>query len=371
VRAAGSETKPDAPAGPRWLLAELSYRCPLRCVYCSNPRDFAELKAELGTEDWLRVLKEARALGAVQLGLSGGEPLVRKDLVELVAEARRLGYYSNLITSGIGLSAGRLAALKDAGLDHVQLSLQAASAELNDAIGGASSFARKLAAAALIKDAGYPMVLNVVLHRLNIAQVAELLDLAERLGADYVELANAQYDGWAFNNRDALLPTRAQLAQAEAELARFRASPGKHPKVFWVVPDYYEGRPKPCGGGWARHMLVVAPDGSAMPCHGARQLPIAFPNVRTQSVGEIWSSPPFARFRGEEWMPDLCRTCPEKERDFGGCRCQAFLLTGDAAATDPACAKSSHHGLVADAVARSATGGAVLRYRDGVAFRAP
>jgi len=338
--------------GPRWLLAELTYRCPLRCVYCSNPLDYARIDKELSTEEWLRVFREARELGAVQLGFSGGEPLVRADLEVLVGEARRLGFYTNLITSGIGLSAVRLARLRDAGLDHVQLSFQAATPDINDAIGGAATFSRKLKAARMIKAAGYPMVLNFVLHRQNIEQVERILLLSLELEADYVELANTQYDGWALINRDALLPTAEQLAAAEAVVTKWRETRGASPKIYYVVPDYYGGRPKPCGGGWAKTLLVVAPDGLALPCHGARKIPLPFPNVKNQNLAAIWQeSTAFQHFRGEAWMEEPCRSCPERGKDFGGCRCQAMALTGNAASTDPTCAKAPKHYLVQQAVA--------------------
>lgn len=355
--------------GPRWLLAELSYRCPLRCSYCSNPADYETIDAELDTDAWKRVLSEARALGAVQLGFSGGEPLVRADLEELVAHARGLGYYVNLVTSGVGLTDGRIARLKNAGLDHIQLSVQGADAKTNDWIAGAPTFARKLAAARRIKAHGFPMVLNVVLHRHNLHQVPALLALADELGADYLELANAQYDGWAASNRDALLPSPGEVEAAETALARYREGGGKV-KVFFVVPDYLAGRPKPCGGGWAKHMLVVAPDGLALPCHGARKLPLPFPNVRDLGVAAIWrESAAFRAYRGEGWMPEPCRSCPERDKDFGGCRCQAFLLTGDAAATDPACDRSPAHALVLEAARRAEAPARVSRpliYRDGM-----
>lgn len=364
MRAAGSASSPKGP-GPRWLLAELSYRCPLRCVYCSNPVNHAAVSDELDTAAWIRVLREARALGAVQLGFSGGEPLVRSDLEELVDEGCRLGYYTNLITSGVGLTAKRMGRLKELGLDHIQLSLQDSRAETNDRIAGARVFDRKLRAAEAIKAHGFPMVLNVVLHRYNVDHVREILDLAVKLEADYVELANAQYDGWAYLNRTALLPDRAQLDAAEAAVRAFRAEHGAKPKVYYVVPDYFEGRPKACGGGWATSMMVVAPDGMALPCHGARKLPLPFPSVSQMSVADIWhTSPAFQKFRGLDWLPAPCRTCPDKEKDYGGCRCQAYLMTGDMKAPDPACDRVPGHEQVREAVAKAGRG--TLTYRGGV-----
>ncbi len=357
MSAAGSYTSAERArrAGPRWLLAELTYRCPLHCPYCSNPTTAASRHAELSTAEWLRVLREGRALGAVQLGFSGGEPLLRDDLEVLVAEARRLGFYSNLITSGIGLSEARMRAFKDAGLDHVQLSFQDSSRELNDALSGARTFDLKLKAAGLIKQHDYPMVLNVVLHRLNIDHVADILEMAEQLGADYVELANAQYYGWGARNRDRLLPTHEQLARAEEATLRFRQRKGERMRVFFVVSDYYEDRPKACMNGWGSVFLTVAPDGTALPCHAARMLPgLPFPNVRDSHLAAIWhDSEGFNRYRGDGWMKEPCRSCPQKEKDFGGCRCQAYQLTGDPANADPVCALSPQHHRVHEAIAEA------------------
>jgi len=346
---------PSGPGPPLWLLLELTYRCPLHCVFCYNPTEFARTGAELPTEDWLRVLREARALGAVQLGLSGGEPLEREDLETIVAEAHRLGYYINLITSGVGLTASRIAALKAGGLDHIQLSFQDSTRELNDFLSSTRTFELKARVAELIRAHDYPMVLNVVLHRLNIDHVGEILDMAERLGAQYVELANTQYYGWAWLNRQQLLPSRAQLARAEAATQRFRERVAGRIQVYFVVPDYFERRPKACMGGLGSVFLGIAPDGIAMPCHAARMLPgLDLPNVRSADIRTIWyDSPAFNRFRGEAWMKEPCRSCPERTHDFGGCRCQAYLLTGDATNTDPVCDLSPHHQLVTDAVARA------------------
>jgi PqqA peptide cyclase len=345
------------PVGPPlWLLLELTYRCPLHCVFCYNPTDFARTGPELDTADWLRVLREARALGAVQLGLSGGEPLARDDLEVIVAEAHTLGFYINLITSGIGMTAARIAALKAAGLDHIQLSFQDSTREMNDFLSSTRTFELKSKVAALIRAHDYPMVLNVVLHRHNIDHVAEILAMAEAMGAQYVELANTQYYGWAWLNRDELLPSREQLQRAEAVTNTFRERLGRRMQIYFVVPDYFETRPKPCMSGLGSVFLALAPDGTAMPCHAARMLPnLTLPNVRDRSVREIWyDSPAFNRFRGDAWMKEPCRSCPEKHKDFGGCRCQAYLLTGDADNADPVCDLSPHHGLVTAAVARAA-----------------
>jgi pyrroloquinoline quinone biosynthesis protein E len=333
---------------PMWLLAELTYRCPLHCVFCSNPVDYTRHDREMDTATWKRVLGEARALGAVQLGFSGGEPLLRDDLEELVAHARGLGFYTNLITSGVGLTEARAKALKSAGLDHVQLSFQDSTRELNDFISSTRTFELKSKVAALIKAEGYPMVLNCVMHRFNLPHVGRIIDMAERMGADYLELANTQYYGWAWQNRAALMPTVDELRDAEAIVMVHRERLDGRMKVLWVSPDYADARPKPCMAGWGSLFMVVAPDGSALPCHSARMLPgIAFPDLRHTSVREAWyDSDAFNRYRGQSWMNSTCGDCDEKSHDFGGCRCQAFLVTGDAAATDPVCPKSEHRGRV-------------------------
>jgi PqqA peptide cyclase len=373
--AVGAPQPASAAGPPLWLLLELTYRCPLHCVFCYNPTEFANSGAELDTAQWLRVLREARALGAVQLGLSGGEPLVREDLEAIVAAAHELGYYINLITSGIGMTEPRIRALKDAGLDHIQLSFQDSTREMNDFLSSTRTFELKAKVAALIRKYDYPMVLNVVLHRLNIDHVGEILTMAEALGADYVELANTQYYGWAWLNREQLLPSRAQLERAEETTQRFRECVAGKMQIYFVVPDYFETRPKACMSGLGSVFLAVAPDGTAMPCHAARMLPgLELPNVRESPIGTIWyDSPAFNRFRGEGWMKEPCRSCPERSRDFGGCRCQAYLLTGDADNADPVCDLSPHHGLVTAAVARAeraaAAGAAssreqVLHFRD-------
>jgi pyrroloquinoline quinone biosynthesis protein E len=324
-------------------------------VYCSNPTELARTGPELETDDWLRVLREARALGAVQLGLSGGEPLVREDLEPIVAEAHTLGFYTNLITSGVGLSESRISALKAAGLDHIQLSLQDSTQEMNDFLSSTRTFELKAKVAALIKRYDYPMVLNIVLHRLNIDHVGQILEMAQQMQAEYVELANTQYYGWAWLNREQLLPSREQLRRAEETTQRFRERVADRMKIYFVVPDYFERRPKPCMNGLGSVFLNIAPDGTALPCHAARMLPnLEFPSVRDASIEWIWfDSPGFNHFRGDAWMKEPCRSCPEKTRDFGGCRCQAYLLTGDAANADPVCDLSPHHHLVTSMVARA------------------
>ena len=363
-------TAPQA-GPPLWLLLELTYRCPLHCVFCYNPTDFARTGPEIATADWVRVLREARALGAVQLGLSGGEPLVREDLEVIVAEAHALGYYINLITSGVGLTRARIAALKAAGLDHIQLSFQDSTREMNDFLSSTRTFELKAQVAALIREYGYPMVLNVVLHRLNIDHVGQILEMAQALGAQYVELANTQYYGWAWLNREQLLPSRAQLEHAEAVTQRFRARVGGQMQIYFVVPDYFETRPKACMKGLGSVFLAIAPDGTAMPCHAARMLPgLDLPHVQQSDIRSIWyDSRAFNRFRGEAWMKEPCRSCPDRSKDFGGCRCQAYLLTGDPDNTDPVCDLSPQHALVTEAVARAeraARAGSTPRPASGV-----
>ncbi len=363
----------ERPGPPLWLLAELSYRCPLHCVFCYNPVDFAQQADELSTDDWLRVLREGRALGAVQLGLSGGEPLVRDDLEVIVAEAKRLGYYSNLLTSGVGLTAERAAALKAAGLDHVQLSFQDSTPEMNDFLSHTRTFELKNRVAALIKAQGWPMVLNVVIHRLNIDHLDRIIDMAHRLGAQYLELANTQYYSWAHVNRAQLLPTREQLQRAEAITEAWRTKLGDAMRIFFVAPDYHEGVAKKCVNGWGSMFLTVAPDGTALPCHTARMLPgPAFPNVREASLRDIWfDSEGFNRYRGTAWMKEPCRSCEHQARDLGGCRCQAWLIAQDAEAADPVCSKSPHHGQVTAAVAAAEQAVAAGVVEQPLVFRNP
>lgn len=339
---------------PLWLLAELTFRCPLQCPYCSNPLDYANHGKELTTDQWVDVLTQARALGAAQLGFSGGEPLTRPDLDILIGQAHELGYYTNLITSGIGLTEDKVARFKQAGLDHIQISFQASDETVNNALAGSKkAFANKLAMAKAVKAAGYPMVLNFVTHRHNIDQIDQIIELCIELNADFVELATCQFYGFAHLNRQGLLPTKDQLDRAEAVTQRYREklkADGNPCKLIFVTPDYYEERPKACMNGWGNVFLTVTPDGTALPCHSARQLPIEFPNVKNQSLESIWyDSFGFNHYRGYDWMKEPCRSCDEKEKDFGGCRCQAYMLTGDAAAADPVCSKSSQHDKILNA----------------------
>ena len=334
--------------GPLWLLAEVTYRCPLHCAFCYNPVDFAQAGPELSTDDWLKVIREARALGAAQFGISGGEPLVRDDIEILVREARQLGFYTNLITSGVGLTEARLAALKDAGLDHIQLSFQDATREANNLITNTRTFDLKRKVATMTKAAGYPTVINCVLHRTNIDHLDRIIEMAAEIGAEYLELANTQYHGWAFLNRQSLMPSAAQLAEAEAVTERWKARLGKKMRILFVTPDYQTKKPKKCMNGWGEVFLSVTPDGLALPCHTARMLPgLEFPDVRDHSIDWIWhESPLFNRFRGTAWLPSTCQSCEDKDKDHGGCRCQAFMLTGDPGATDPVCPKSPDHALI-------------------------
>jgi len=350
-------SRPPATAipAPLWLLAELTYRCPLHCAFCYNPVDYAQHRAELSTEEWFYVMRQARKLGAAQLGFSGGEPLLRDDLEELIGEGRRLGFYTNLITSGIGLTEVRLARMKELGLDHIQLSFQDSTREMNDFLSSTRTFDLKARVARLIKQYDYPMVLNVVLHRYNLDHVGRIIEMALEMGVEYLELANTQYYGWGLVNRAQLMPTREQVLRAEAVVNEYRARIGNRIRILFVVPDYFEERPKACMNGWGSVFLGIAPDGTALPCHAARTLPgIAFPNVREFSLKEIWyASGAFNRYRGDAWMASPCRECAEKNKDFGGCRCQAYALTGSAENADPVCGKSPWHGEVRAIVMRA------------------
>ena len=341
----------DAAPRPYTLVAELTYRCPLRCVYCSNPVELAARGKELDTDSWRRVLREAEALGIVQVNLSGGEPLLRDDLEALVAEARACDLYTTLITSGEPLERARLAGLAALGLDAVQVSFQDDRADEARRIAGVDALAQKRRVAAWVRELGLPLTVNAVLQRANLDRVPEIVALAARLGAERLELANTTYLGWALVNRAALLPTRAQIERAR-EAAREASERLKgRMEILFVLPDYHTDLPRPCMGGWASRHLVVAPDGVALPCHQARSIAsLEFPSVREASLDEIWrDSPGFQAFRGEAWMQEPCASCPRRGKDFGGCRCQAFQLTGDAAATDPACHLSPHHSLVREA----------------------
>ena len=343
---------------PFSLLAEITHRCPLHCPYCSNPLLLASTEHELTTEDWKRVLRETSDLGVLHVGFSGGEPLQRPDLVELVTTAREAGLYTNLITSSLGLTRQRLDDLKRAGLDSIQISFQSDEAPLADRIAGTSAHARKLQAAQMVRDAGLPLTINCVLHRANIERLEHIISLAERLGAERLELANTQYYGWAFKNRALLLPTRSQIETAVPIAAAAKKRLLGKMEVLFVVPDYYSDRPKPCMNGWGQKHLTVNPTGEVLPCPTAHEIKsLRFDNVREKSLAWIWKeSEAFNRFRGTEWLPQPCHDCEFREVDFGGCRCQAALITGDAAVTDPACALSPHRNKLTEFVEATQTG---------------
>jgi pyrroloquinoline quinone biosynthesis protein E len=358
---------PIVPA-PIGLLAELTHRCPLRCPYCSNPLELDRRSGELDTASWLRVLTEAAGLGVLHVHLSGGEPTARSDIVAITAHCAALGLYSNLITSGVGGALQKLDALAEAGLDHVQLSIQAADAANAERIGGLrGAQPQKLAFAARVTELGLPLTLNAVIHRGNIDEVERIIDLALTLGAKRLEIAHTQYYGWAFVNRAALMPARADVDRSIAIVEAARVRLAGRLVIDLVVPDYYAKYPKACQGGWARRLINVTPSGRALPCHAAETIPgLEFWSIVDHSLAEIWlSSPAFNAYRGTAWMPDPCRSCDRRERDWGGCRCQALALAGDAALTDPACSLSPFHSRVqALAVAESAAGTAPdYRYR--------
>lgn len=356
---------------PLWLLAELTYKCPLHCVFCYNPLNYAQNSHELTTAQWVDVMQQGRKLGAAQLGFSGGEPLQRDDLEELIEEGSRLDFYTNLITSGIGLTEARITRMKEAGLDHIQLSFQDSTKEMNDFLSSTKTFDLKMRVAKLIKQYDYPMVLNVVLHRHNLDHVGRIIQMADEMGVEYLELANTQYYGWGLVNRSQLLPDREQLVRAEAVVNEYREKFGHKMRIFFVVPDYFEIRPKACMNGWASVFLGIAPDGSALPCHAAKSLPgIDFPNVTEHSLRHIWyDSDAFNKYRGDAWMKEPCRTCPEKDKDFGGCRCQALALTGDASNADPVCDKSPFHQDLQDIVANAQNQRATVTGEKPIVFR--
>ena len=342
---------------PLALLAELTHRCPLRCPYCSNPLMLDRAGAELDTATWQRVLSEAADLGVLQVHFSGGEPLVRRDLVDLVGHAAKVGLYGNLITSGIGLDTARMTALAEAGLEHVQLSLQDSDLVRGDRVAGLTGAQQqKHFAARLVREVGLPLTINAVVHRGNLERLGDILELAVALGADRVEIAHVQYYGWALRNRASLLPSREQLERATALVEAARTRLKGVLVIDYVVPDYYARRPKACMGGWGRRFLNVTPSGKVLPCHAAETLPgLRFPTVAAAGLADIWyNDPVFGHFRGTRWMPEPCVSCERREIDWGGCRCQAFALTGDATRTDPACALSPDHALMAEARERAA-----------------
>src|SRR6476619_6190626 len=345
---AGGDVKLHSPLG---LLAELTHRCPLGCPYCSNPLALEPRTDELDTQTWARVFNEAAGLGVLQVHLSGGEPGARRDLVEITAAAHDSGLYTNLITSAVGITAATLRKLADNGLDHVQISIQDSEEASADHIAGyQGAFARKRALAAEVVDLKIPLTVNAVMHRANIDHLEAMVELALALGASRVEIAHAQYYGWALKNRSALMPTEHQVKRAAATVEELRRKHHGEIVIDAVVPDYHARLPKPCVGGWGRRSLNVTPSGKVLPCHAAESIPgLTFWNVREHALADIWdNSPAFLAFRGTDWMQEPCRSCPRAKEDFGGCRCQAFALTGDARAADPVCHLSPHHALVGE-----------------------
>ncbi len=355
------------PMAPIGLLVELTHRCPLGCPYCSNPLALERPGTELDSETWKRVFSEAAALGALHVHLSGGEPTARRDIVELTRHASRSGLYTNLITSGIGVSEKLTSDLAEAGLDHAQLSFQGADKETNDRLGHyAGSWERKRGFASYVIKAGMPLTINAVIHRANLHQVGAFIELAVELGARRLEIAHTQYYGWALANRAALMPPRQEVDRSIALVEEARARLKGELVIDMVVPDYYARYPKPCAGGWGRIAINVSPTGKALPCHAAESIPgLEFWNVRDHSLSDIWRlNPAFSAFRGTEWMREPCRSCDRREIDWGGCRCQALALTGDARNTDPACYKSpDHKRIVATATTEAESGQQALRWR--------
>ena len=372
IKLSSSKTEDFRPSPrPFGLLAELTYRCPLHCPYCSNPTQYPATQQELTLPEWNRVLDEAAELGVFHVMFSGGEPLLRPELPQMVATARAAGLYTNLITSGVGLTQERAESLKAAGLDSVQISFQAEEAKLANAIAGATAHNRKKEAAQRVRTLGFPLTLNVVLHRGNIERVAALIALAEEWGAERLELANTQFYGWAFRNKQELLPTRTQLEAAYNTAMEAKERLHGKMEILYVMPDYYGDRPKPCMNGWGQRYLTVNPVGSVLPCPTAGEIPnLTFDSVREHSLRWIWEqSPAFNLFRGTDWMPEPCRSCEHRELDFGGCRCQAALLTGEAANTDPVCSLSPHHNKLVEIIASVETPSARPLNFSQIAFR--
>jgi PqqA peptide cyclase len=365
----------SAPAPPLALLAELTHRCPLQCPYCSNPLELERAAGEIDTATWRQVLDEAASLGVLQVHFSGGEPTVRRDLETLIAHAASLGLYTNLITAGVLIDRPRMEALAKAGLDHVQLSFQDHEAGNADRIGGyAGGHAKKLEAARLVRAAGLPLTVNAVVHRQNLEHLEAIIALAVSLGASRLEVAHVQYYGWALKNRAALMPTREQLERATSTVTAARVRLQGVLTIDYVVPDYYAQLPKACMGGWGRQFLNVSPTGKVLPCHAAESIAgLAFERVGERPLAAIWAdSTAFNRYRGTEWMPEPCRSCERREVDWGGCRCQAFALTGRAEAMDPACGFSPDHAaLVAVAREESAAASPPFLYRRVGAASAP
>jgi PqqA peptide cyclase len=346
---------------PLALIAELTYRCPLHCVYCSNPLEMAMVSDELSTEEWTDVFQQCGKLGMLHAHFTGGEPLARTDLTELIASARAAGLYTNLITSGIGLTENRLQSLVEGGLDHIQISFQDSREEAANWIAGAKAHAHKIELSRMIRRHKIAFTVNLVVHRQNIDHLEEMIAFIEQLAPERMEIAHTQYYGWALKNRAALLPSRAQLEKATEAVAAAEKRLAGRIRVDFVVPDYYARFPKACMGGWGRRLMLINPAGRVLPCHAAEVIPgLAFENVRQKPLAWIWQeSPSFQRFRGEEWMPEPCRSCDQRAQDFGGCRCQALLLAGDAALTDPACSLAPSHHIVEAALAEANSGATI------------
>ncbi|HET9409690.1 MAG TPA: pyrroloquinoline quinone biosynthesis protein PqqE [Candidatus Sulfotelmatobacter sp.] len=342
-------------SSPLALIAEITHRCPLHCVYCSNPVELARSDSELTTEQWISVLQQAAKLGMLHVHFTGGEPLARPDLTELIAASRQAGLYSNLITSGIGLKEDRLQALVDAGLDHIQISFQDSREDAANWIAGARAHAHKIYLARAVRRHKIAFTVNLVVHRQNLDHLEEMIGFIEQLHPERVEIAHAQYYGWALKNRAALIPTRAQVDKAVEVVAAAEKRLAGRIRIDSVVPDYYAKYPKACMGGWGRRLMLINPEGKALPCHAGEIIPgLEFENVREKTLHWIWNdSSSFRSFRGEDWMPEPCRSCDRRSEDFGGCRCQALLLTGDPTATDPVCSLAPKHNIVEDALVRA------------------
>ena len=345
-KASDVEVKP-----PMGILLEITHRCPLNCIYCSNPLELARQDQELGTEEWLRIIDEAADLGVLQIHFSGGEPLLRPDLLQLIHRANERGMFANLITSGIGLTRRKLDELVEANLGCFQLSLQGATEQTMQIVAGGPFWKKKLEVAGWVREVGLPLTVNSVLHAQNLHEVGAILDLAYEMGADEIELANTQYYGWALLNRDHLLPSREQIEEAARVVEDRRQRYGEHMDIVWVVPDYYDDFPKPCMGGWGDSLLSVTPEGTVQPCLSAQVIPaLNLPNARDRDLRSIWyESGAFNAYRGFDWMEEPCRSCDQKYEDFGGCRCQAYMLTGNAAAADPVCTYSPHRETILEA----------------------
>ncbi|MFZ1050456.1 MAG: pyrroloquinoline quinone biosynthesis protein PqqE [Candidatus Sulfotelmatobacter sp.] len=355
---------------PLALIAEITHRCPLHCVYCSNPLELAAVSSELSTQEWIDVFQQAGKLGMLHAHFTGGEPLARPDLRDLIAGARAAGLYTNLITSAVGLVETRLQALVDAGLDHIQISFQDSREGAANWIAGAKAHAHKIELSRIVRRHKIAFTVNLVIHRQNIDHVEEMISFIEQLAPERMEIAHTQYYGWALRNRAALLPTRAQLEKAVETVATAEKRLAGRIRIDSVVPDYYARFPKACMGGWGRKLMLINPSGKVLPCHAAEVIPgLEFENVREQSLEFIWQqSSSFQRFRGEEWMPEPCRSCERRAEDFGGCRCQALLLAGDATATDPACSLAPAHHIVEAALIETNSGGVAAQPVSAASF---